>query len=371
MKHTEQELKKLSETLALSASEKDTHKDALRSFMREHPAMTPSPFAPFAFGFFRYALAIVVVLAVTGTGVTFASEGATPGDALYVVKVKVNEPARIALTRDPEKRADLEVALVDRRLTEFAEASAREDVDEGVTDLVVESLSDRLEDAHGDILTLRAEGVAASAALDTAVDLYSTLSAHTEVLTRVSEENPESFDDIKRIRNTIASHITITESVRTALRRAVNEGESDASVGVAIMAKQGEAAGSLEAMTLQVAADTETFDDGDRHAVDDAITQIRNVVEAASEESGRGDRKKALRLYGEVDEQVTRLRTLIEADQSLGLDIIERSRHSDDEEERVEEDVEQAEPDPEPEPAPEPESEGEDESLLDSLFPGL
>lgn len=340
MKHTEQELKKLSETLALTASEKSAHRERVLSFMSEHPASTPSPYAPFVLGFFRYAVAIVLVLAVTGTGVSFAAEGATPGDTLYFVKLKVNEPTRLAFTRDPEERANLEVSLVEKRLEEFAEASAKTDIDEGTTDLVVDSLSDRLEGAHSDILTLQAEGVAATAALDTAVDLYSLLAAHTEVLERIGEENPDSSEDIEEVRNTIASRITVTESMRTALRRAV-DGEADASVGVAIMAKQADTSDSIEAVSLMVAENPEVLDEGDRDAVDEAITQIKNVVEAASDESARGDRKSALKLYGEVDEQVTRLRTLIEADTTLGLDIIERSTsHSDGSEEEVPEEEE-------------------------------
>ena len=351
MKNTEQELKNLSDSLKLRASEKAAHRETILSFVRANPQAMPSPYAPFVFGFLRYAVAIVLVLAVTGTGVSFAAERSVPGDALYFVKVKVNEPTMIALTNDPEKRAALEVALVEKRLKEFAEASAKEDLNEGTTNLVVDSLSDRLEGAHADILTLRAEGIEASAALDTAVDLYATLAAHTEVLERISEENPDASEDIEEVRTTIASRITVTESVATALRRAV-DGEGEATVGVALMAKQAETSDSIEAVSLMVAENPEVLDTDDREAVDDAITQIRNVVEAASDESARGDRKRALKLYGEVDEQVTRLKTLIEADSSLGLDIIERSTRDTD---TGQEELQEEEP-------------KEEESILKGLF---
>jgi hypothetical protein len=62
-------------------------------------------------------LAVAVAIAGVGGGVVLAAD-ALPGDFLYPVKL-VSEDVRLALTRDPSARAELEMAFVDLRVQEM------------------------------------------------------------------------------------------------------------------------------------------------------------------------------------------------------------------------------------------------------------
>lgn len=60
---------------------------------------------------------MVIVIGV-GAGTSWAAEGALPGDALYAVKINVNENVRSALAFSPESRARLETQLAHHRVEE-------------------------------------------------------------------------------------------------------------------------------------------------------------------------------------------------------------------------------------------------------------
>lgn len=69
--------------------------------------------------------ALVVVLVASSAGVSYAAESALPGDILYAVKVKVNEPVAQALSTTPQAKAQTAVKLAHRRLDEAATLAAQ------------------------------------------------------------------------------------------------------------------------------------------------------------------------------------------------------------------------------------------------------
>lgn len=100
------------------------------------------------------ALALLVIIAV-GAGTSLAAEGALPGDLLYPVKVKINEPVREVVTVSPVRKAHWEEEKINRRLEE-AEALAtqkrlneknREEL-ESLLDDHVETFSHRIQEAE-------------------------------------------------------------------------------------------------------------------------------------------------------------------------------------------------------------------------------
>lgn len=120
--------------VSLTADEKSTGREMLRSYMSLTPMRTKAA-KPARTGFFsgagayfgvhRAAAVSSITLAVTFSmvGVSFAAEGALPGDTLYPVKVSVNEEVRAALTPSQESKAKWEAERAERRLAE-AEALA-------------------------------------------------------------------------------------------------------------------------------------------------------------------------------------------------------------------------------------------------------
>ncbi len=65
----------------------------------------------------------VLVIVMSGWGITAASAHSQPGDLLYPLKL-VTERVRFALTLQPEGRAELRLSFADRRLVELVENQA-------------------------------------------------------------------------------------------------------------------------------------------------------------------------------------------------------------------------------------------------------
>ena len=111
------------ESLMLTAGERQGMEDRLRQYMSFKPLPAPHSrvFVYTHSAVFRYAAAaLILALASTGT-VSYAAEGALPGDALYPVKIHVNENVRRALAQTPVARVEVESALASRRLNEAHE----------------------------------------------------------------------------------------------------------------------------------------------------------------------------------------------------------------------------------------------------------
>jgi hypothetical protein len=104
----------------LSQTEKSAILARLSAYQAAHPPKAPLVISPFA-SFFTmknaYAFAATLLLIATGT-VAHAAESSLPGEALYAVKVKVNEPLRGALSFSASAKAEWETKKLERRLEE-------------------------------------------------------------------------------------------------------------------------------------------------------------------------------------------------------------------------------------------------------------
>jgi len=97
---------------------------------------------------FKKPIALLVALLVIGGGGTvFASQDAKPGDALYQVKVRFNEPVREFLALNPEAKADFAINRVEKRLLEAEELTKKD----GLTPELKEDLEDLLQDHIDDL----------------------------------------------------------------------------------------------------------------------------------------------------------------------------------------------------------------------------
>lgn len=74
---------------------------------------------------FAYATIGLLILAMTGGGMAYASEGTVPGDLLYSIKVSVTEPIRDALATKLEVRAEWEATKAIRRIDEAEKLASK------------------------------------------------------------------------------------------------------------------------------------------------------------------------------------------------------------------------------------------------------
>ncbi|MDB5259091.1 MAG: hypothetical protein JWO73_299 [Candidatus Taylorbacteria bacterium] len=109
----------------------DEKRDMLARIMQK-PAALPikSPFLTFFPR--RMAYAMVALLFVAGSvGTSYAAERAVPGDALYPVKIHVNESLRGVLSIKKEAKIEWEAEKAERRLAEARVLASQGRLDEG------------------------------------------------------------------------------------------------------------------------------------------------------------------------------------------------------------------------------------------------
>ncbi len=109
-------------SVSLTKKERSDMRAVLLTKMRENASLRPivSPWAHLLFSKRVQAsfLSVIIIIGY-GSSVTFAAEGALPGDVLYPVKTKVTEPvARLVTATSPAAEAKFETKLLERRLEE-------------------------------------------------------------------------------------------------------------------------------------------------------------------------------------------------------------------------------------------------------------
>lgn len=315
----ESKLERLSQVVSLHTEEKDAHRENLKAFMTQARRPVRSPYARFMRHGVRYASALMLVLVVSGTGMVSAAEGSRPGDALYVMKLKVTEPVRSALILDQKEKTEFEVERLDRRLKEFSLAVAEENPDPETTALIKESLTGSISTISEDVGELSASGDA-DEALSTNTDLKSLLSAHSLVLQEISERNPDSADDIESISASVDSGIAASENAEQGIEEALDSSPAN-DESVSEQASDTEI--SLSELLSQLQGEAATIDTKDRAEIEDSLAEINSILGEARAARDAGSKKDAYLLYTEAKERLDGLRTLVEADRDLGIGVID------------------------------------------------
>lgn len=185
--------------IALTADEKAAGREMLRSYMALTPmraAVEPTRSAKPSFRFALFGRAagvagLVSTLLASAAGVSYAAEGSLPGDALYPVKVGINEEVRVALASSEEEKAKVEVERAERRLAE-AEALAKKGALKAETRVALE----RQFKAHSEKAKKRVEksgpSVDAGAAVEIATHIESALNAHGKIIAAMEAEDDEA-----------------------------------------------------------------------------------------------------------------------------------------------------------------------------------
>lgn len=138
MEYFFKQLKRLRDATSLDAQKKAAVRSEIVNYMRATGAVREQEVTRHSIGkrsatltnaktnmkFIRFA-ALVAVLVLLGGGTSFAAERALPGDALYPVKVNVNEKVSAAFQLSAEDKANFDARLAERRLAEAGTLAAR------------------------------------------------------------------------------------------------------------------------------------------------------------------------------------------------------------------------------------------------------
>lgn len=193
-----------SQALRLSSAEKGASFAAIARYMREHPVRLemsePSDAGAasllerlrLSFSSLRLmpALAFALLLLIGGGATSFAAEAALPGDALYPVKIHVNDGVRRALAASAEAEAELDARLTERRLAEARELAAMGSMDTELQERVAVSIETQVERTRDSIAALSEDDEGVALAAQASTRLQSALAANQNVFERISADGP-------------------------------------------------------------------------------------------------------------------------------------------------------------------------------------
>lgn len=174
--------------LKLTPEERSAMRSVLAALSAESYATTPLPSPYFAF-FMRpaplFAVALVLLVLVGGSTSALA-RGALPGDALYAVKVHVNENVERALAPTLAAKAGVDVKQAEERLAEIELLAATGDADTADIAAATESMRAKVAAATS-TAELLDDGGDAAAADDIRANISSSLLAHADILNAQAE----------------------------------------------------------------------------------------------------------------------------------------------------------------------------------------
>ncbi len=184
LKEVKLEQDKAQQMRAVLSAYADLHSAPVRTGRYLSPlslTLSPLSLTPRVWG----VLVATLVLLVGGTGISFASENALPGQPLYVVKTKVAEPIQGALALTPKAQAQWHSELADRRLAEASELAAQNQLNATTTAYIQAQVASNVDAANTAAAKL-AEAGNTTDALSVRAALSASLAAHADVLALIT-----------------------------------------------------------------------------------------------------------------------------------------------------------------------------------------
>ncbi len=134
------------------------------------------------------ALAIIITLVGSGSGVSYAAQNAIPGETLYRVKL-VTERARVAVTQDTKAKAELHLQFASRRLYEIERLIEQNGGAQAAISETLMRYEDELDE--GEVLAMQDPILAQ----DITSIIGETTESHKRILERVAEKAHEKSLD--------------------------------------------------------------------------------------------------------------------------------------------------------------------------------
>src|SRR3989344_1582769 len=207
---------------SLTHEERAEMRARVRLFMAEHP-VKPKGFERLfgstrahktGFSYMRPALAGFLMVVLIGGGTSYAAADALPGDLLYAIKTKVNEPVVSALALSEEAKASVSATFAVRRIEE-AEVLASEGRLSSAARVELESKFEAHVadfDAKTTSLVEKEEGIEAVA--DAQSDLEVSLKVHAAVLAELSAALPDAEGELSPIQRKGEARVVAVENAR-------------------------------------------------------------------------------------------------------------------------------------------------------------
>ena len=318
----------------LSDKEHASLRRVLASFIAEHPVRAGGLLGHIwerpSFAITHYELLrpmpivlLIALLVASGGGVSLAAEKALPGDALYSIKVSVNEEVRAALAFSPQVKAAWETERAGRRLEEAEILAKQKSLGAKVSENIEANFEAHAKRAKDHMDELAAHGNAQAAA-ELNSNFEASLRAHGEILLHLSliasSTNEKDKHGLDRIRKKVKAReedaVNDRHDAELKLSSDVNADVRAAAEGrlKAAEHKIAEVQMFIDAMQLKLGATT-TLDAKARLAVASSTVANGKVKLAA------GAFTEAFQLFQQAHRIAQEAKLLIAAHQDFDLDI--------------------------------------------------
>lgn len=185
----------------------------------------PSAAHAFAYGHFWRVMRLAAVgfttMVLAGAGISYAAENALPGDALYVMKVEVNERVWTWTALSQEAKAEWSVTRTMRRLEELERLAMAGELSDTLRDEITVRLDENTEDANEAITSLKEEHITVAA--DASSRLESSLRVHERMLVQVAEERADISSQIHVILDTVRKKTESVSEVRQEIEKELTD----------------------------------------------------------------------------------------------------------------------------------------------------
>src|SRR3989344_80686 len=209
-----------------SPEEKEKMRASILHFVRSRPARAPvEPFLNFFTlnsGLSRAFAGALCVLGISG-GISFAAEGALPGDLLYPVKIAINEEIRGAVVLSAGERAKWESERLTRRLEEAEELAHKKEFNAEARAKGEENFKAQAERVEKRITDFESSGENQKAA-DLRANPETSLGAHEKILEKMDGEEVTKF--LPKVREKKENARLLKEKSETRLLRKTDKADN-------------------------------------------------------------------------------------------------------------------------------------------------
>ena len=305
----------------LSAEEKNRMRKNISAFMRARPVSGADPYRSirwFNFSLFSSgrSLAAAGVLGVILMGsVSYAAEGALPGEPLYSVKLNVNEQVQRMIALTPKAQANWEATAAERRLTEVETLAKTGKLNPELKAQIKKTFETHAEAAKNKIaqLTSRQD---ANAAANIGSNFESSLRAHEKILTQLEDRNDASTSILASVKvktATIAqerqdAEDTISAKTPEELKNTLEKSQQNAEYEVA------------KIRTLFTSS-AKNFSATSSAKINTQLKGAESRIAKGRQEAGQSGYRDALKLFQQAIRTANETRILLQASGQFSIDL--------------------------------------------------
>lgn len=296
MMNIEEQLNMLKNT-TMSTEEKSAIRGAVASYMVKNPAVVRNPeedrlqyrktsnnnkMFSSLISFKSMTIAIIIAL-LLGGGTSFAAENALPGDALYPIKVHVNERVQELAAVSDEAEVKVQAKLATRRLEEAEKLAVQGRLDAQTQNDLDTRFTKHYEKARVSIAS------DANISAETVADFEVSLAAHAQILANV--ETGRSQKQLVNLRDNVRESLSVVSNTReNAETRAVS---AEANVQVS-------AEGALKAAENKIAEVRKFFEAKKEQLSANAQAEVRIRLDASTAAVAEGKAKIEAKAYADA-----------------------------------------------------------------------